>query len=401
MNISLLESILKPFRYVVMSKLLTSMNQFLMCYILSLTKLSKGLFYMLLNFASMLLKSISISLITYSLIVGPVSAQNHNSNNSTNSNQNNILSQHTAQSAHVYIPAPNEAHNSTNTNDKEAQVQGIGVTTTGFNEISELEEAVDKIKKSENVISENDSSQVVSQNVNQESDKKIDTFNLTLTVIRFFLNTGTTTAGLVYGKNIDLGSALLIGVLTGSITAAFQYKTLAFGQWIDNSHLLIKTAQKLKLLSKKAEADYKIAEKALKEAQKYSKWGLAEAAFLGVTTLAMVALNIPVNDNLISTVLLTTATQGFYDIGAINLTKSMKNKFPDSISKIDRSYQLAIFFGSGISVFAAISSLIGLPIGETGFILLMASGAIFNLYPAYDYIKKQYRIKSCQKLFAN
>ena len=202
-------------------------------------------------------------------------------------------------------------------------------------------------------------------------------YNLTLAFVRFVANSATVTTGLVLGRGVSLEHALVIGALAGSLSAAVQIKSDAVFKWLSNSVLLVSTAKKLGLLPK-SEGDPRIEEKTLKQLEMYGRWAMLETGFLLACRTAMSLLNIPVAENLFLTVAKSTGSQGVFEIGVLKAAALLEKMNPNWTEKAAVFKNVSLFAGSGISVLAAIGSMVGMPFSNLGFVALTGAGLVLN-----------------------
>lgn len=206
-------------------------------------------------------------------------------------------------------------------------------------------------------------------------------YNTTLALVRFIANGATVTVGLIVGKEIPLEHALIIGALTGTMSAAIQLKSDKVMKWLSNSVLLVNAATKFGLIKATPGEDPSRAAKTLKEVEMYGRWASLEAAFLIVCETAMKVLEIPIAENIFSTVAKSTASQGVYEVGVLKTINRLDEMNPDLSSRHNVYKNLALFGGSGISVLAAVGALVGMPYANLGFLVLTGTGVVLNFGP--------------------
>lgn len=244
-------------------------------------------------------------------------------------------------------------------------------------------------------ISEADAAKMQSSNHSEASAK----LRWTLTILRFIANGSITTASLIITQDVSISKALFIGVMAGGATAALQYHTQVFANWLKNSYKMISVAEKMKLIKagSSKDADHLI-RKILSETEKYIKWGLLEVAFVKMIDLSMMVVGIPTSDVFWNTVLKSTASQGIFDVGVSNLSQQLAKKYPHLKQHIDNGEHIGMFTSSIISVFSAVGALIDLPLSDVGFAALAGGGIILNTYPSYQAFKIK---RQCRALFVN
>ncbi|MBY0554389.1 hypothetical protein K2P97_07665 [bacterium] len=203
-------------------------------------------------------------------------------------------------------------------------------------------------------------------------------YNLTLGFVRFVANASVVSTGLIIGKGVAPEHALLVGTLAGALSGIMQVKSEALFKWLSNSVLLVKAAQKTGLLSKQETRFTQTAEKTLKEVEMYGRWASLEAGFLLICQAAMTILNIPVAENLALTVAKSTASQGVYEVGVMKAAQQLEKMNPRWSNKISVFKNVSLFTGSGISVLAAIGSMIDMPFSNLGFVVLTGAGIVLN-----------------------
>ncbi len=206
-------------------------------------------------------------------------------------------------------------------------------------------------------------------------------YNTTLAVVRFIANGTTVTIGLIVGKQIPLEHALVIGVLTGTMSAAIQLKSDKVMKYLSNSVLLVNAAKKMGLIKGTPGEDPAKAEKVLKEVETYGRWASLEAAFLIVCETAMKVLDIPIAENLFLTVAKSTGSQGVYEVGVLKTVSRLEEMNPELAARHSVYKNVALFAGSGISVLAAVGALVGLPYASLGFLVLTGTGVVLNFGP--------------------
>lgn len=206
-------------------------------------------------------------------------------------------------------------------------------------------------------------------------------YNLTLAFVRFVANAGVVSTGLIIGKGVPVEHALLIGVLAGAMSGAIQLKSDLVFRWLSNSVLLVNTAKRLGLLRGHDGNFAAAGERTLREMEMYGRWAMLEAGFLLVARTAMSLLNIPVAENLFLTVGKSTASQGIFEVGVMKSTELLGRMNERWASRAAVYKNVALFAGSGISVLAAIGSMIGMPFANLGFITLTATGLVLNFAP--------------------
>jgi hypothetical protein len=206
-------------------------------------------------------------------------------------------------------------------------------------------------------------------------------YNLTLAFVRFVANAGVVSTGLIVGKGVPVEHALLIGVLAGAMSGAIQLKSDLVFRWLSNSVLLVNTAKRLGLLRSQDGNFAATGERTLREMEMYGRWAMLEAGFLLVARTAMSLLNIPVTENLFLTVGKSTASQGIYEVGIMKSTEMLGRMNSRWASRAAVFKNVALFAGSGVSVLAAIGSMIGMPFANLGFITLTATGLVLNFAP--------------------
>jgi hypothetical protein len=222
------------------------------------------------------------------------------------------------------------------------------------------------------------------QNIKVESARKSffkKHYNTTLALVRFVANSATVSVGLIVGKHIPLESAMMIGMLAGSMSAAIQLKSDVVFKWLSNSVLLVNTAKKLGLIKDTAGQDPEKTERLLKEVETYGRWASIEASFLMVCETAMMLLDIPVAENLLLTVAKSTGSQGIYEVGILKTTRELERMNPELANRRETFKNVALFAGSGISVLSAVGALIGMPYANLGFLVLTGTGVVLNFGP--------------------
>ncbi|MCC2679835.1 MAG: hypothetical protein K0R29_2411 [Pseudobdellovibrio sp.] len=235
-------------------------------------------------------------------------------------------------------------------------------------------------------------------------------YNTTLAVVRFIANGATVTIGLIVGKEIPLEHALIIGALTGTMSAAIQLKSDKIMKWLSNSVLMVNAAKKAGLIKSTPGEDPSRAEKTLKEVEMYGRWASLETAFLLVCETAMKVLDIPIAENILLTVAKSTASQGVYEVGVLKTINRLEDMNPELASRHNVYKNVALFAGSGISVLAAVGALVGIPYANLGFLVLTGTGAVLNFGPKLvkskpvEQIMRMWRprrVNSCHALAAS
>jgi len=206
-------------------------------------------------------------------------------------------------------------------------------------------------------------------------------YNTTLALVRFIANGATVTVGLIVGKEIPLEHALIIGALTGTMSAAIQLKSDKIMKWLSNSVLLVNAAKRAGLIKSTPGEDPSRTEKTLKEVEMYGRWASLETAFLLVCETAMKVLEIPIAENILTTVAKSTASQGMYEVGVLKTINRLEEMNPELSSRHNVYKNVALFAGSGISVLAAVGALVGIPYANLGFLVLTGTGAVLNFGP--------------------
>lgn len=235
-------------------------------------------------------------------------------------------------------------------------------------------------------------------------------YNVTLGLIRFIANNAVVTTGLVIGAGVPVEHALVIGTLAGAMSGAIQIKSDVVMRWLSNSVLLVNTAKRLRLLPQNEGLDATRTERTMREVEMYSRWAMLETGFLLVVRTAMSVMNIPVTENLFMTVAKSTASQGIYEVGVLKATQQLERMNPRWAARSAVFKNVALFAGSGISVVAAIGSMIGMPFANLGFVVLAGTGLILNFSPklvrrvSLDQLFSRWRptgsVKTCRSLFA-
>lgn len=202
-------------------------------------------------------------------------------------------------------------------------------------------------------------------------------YNLTLAFVRFVANSATVTSGLVLGKGVSIEHALVIGALAGSLSAGVQLKSDAVFKWLSNSVRLVNVAKKLGLIPKNRETPG-TDEKILRQVEMYGRWAMLEAGFLLACRTAMSLLNIPVAENLFLTLGKSTLSQGVFEIGVLKGGEVLEQMNPKWSSKAAAFKHVSMFAGSGISVLAAIGSMVDIPFANLGFVVLTGTGVVLN-----------------------
>lgn len=235
-------------------------------------------------------------------------------------------------------------------------------------------------------------------------------YNTTLAVVRFVANSATVSVGLIVGKEIPLEHALIIGALTGSMSAAVQLKSTAIMKWLSNSVLLVNAAKRAGLIKDSPGEDPTRTARLLKEVETYGRWASLEAAFLIVCETAMKVLEIPIAENLLLTVAKSTASQGMFEVGVLKSISELERMNPELAGRHQVYKNVALFAGSGISVLAAVGALVGMPYSNLGFIVLTGTGAVLNFGPklmrtkTVDQLMRLWRPKrafSCRVIMAS
>lgn len=206
-------------------------------------------------------------------------------------------------------------------------------------------------------------------------------YNTSLAVVRFVANSTTVTMGLVIGKHVSLEQAALVGILAGTMSAAIQLKSDVLFKWLNNSVYFVKTAKRIGLLPQNSNTEITRSERVIKEIETYSRWASVEAGFLAVCQTAMALMNIPITENLFVTTAKSTLSQGIFEVGILKTTQLLEQINPRWTEKASVFKNVSLFAGSGISVLAAIGSMIDMPYANLGFITLAASGIVLNFAP--------------------
>ena len=201
-------------------------------------------------------------------------------------------------------------------------------------------------------------------------------YNVTLALVRFMSNTAVVSTGLIMGKGVSLEHAVLIGALAGSMSAAVQLKSDAVFKWLSNSVLMVNAAKKLGVLPVTDAPG--VSERALKQVEMYSRWAMLETGFLLAVQSAMGLLNIPIAENLLFTVGKSTMSQGVFEIGVLKASEHLAGINPRWAAKSALFKNISMFAGSGISVLAAIGSMVDMPFANLGFATLTASGLVLT-----------------------
>ncbi len=197
-------------------------------------------------------------------------------------------------------------------------------------------------------------------------------YNVTLAFVRFLSNGGVVATGLIIGKGISMEHALLIGALAGTLSATVQLKSDVIFKWLSNSVLLVNAAKKAGLIAP-TEAPG-VSERALKQVEMYSRWAVLETGFLLAIQTGMTLLNIPVAENILFTVAKSTLSQGVFEIGVLKASEQLAGLNEKWASKSAVFKNVALFAGSGISVLAAVGSMVDMPFANLGFAALTATG---------------------------
>lgn len=203
-------------------------------------------------------------------------------------------------------------------------------------------------------------------------------YNITLGFVRFVTNAATVSTGLIIGKGVSPEHALLVGTLAGALSGIIQVKSDALFKWLSNSVILVKAAQKSGLLSKKETAFTHAAERTLKEVEMYGRWATLEGGFLLICQTAMTLLNIPIAENIFLTIGKSTISQGVFEVGILKATAELEKINPRWTTRAAVFKNVSLFAGSGISVLAAIGSMIDMPFANLGFVVLTATGVVLN-----------------------
>lgn len=235
-------------------------------------------------------------------------------------------------------------------------------------------------------------------------------YNMTLSFVRFVANTAVVSSGLVIGAGVPMEHALLIGSLAGAMSGAIQLKSDVVMKWLANSVLMVNTAKRLRLLPANEGLEPARAERAMREVEMYSRWAMLETGFLLVIRTSMSLLNIPVTENLFMTVAKSTASQGIFEVGVLKATQQLERMNPNWSSRASVFKNVALFTGSGVSVLAAIGSMVGMPFANLGFVVLTGTGLVLNFAPklaknrTVERILSSWRpsgsVKTCRGLFA-
>ncbi|AGH94538.1 hypothetical protein [Pseudobdellovibrio exovorus] len=235
-------------------------------------------------------------------------------------------------------------------------------------------------------------------------------YNMTLSFVRFVANTAVVSSGLVIGAGVPMEHALLIGSLAGAMSGAIQLKSDVVMKWLANSVLMVNTAKRLRLLPANDGLEPARAERAMREVEMYSRWAMLETGFLLVIRTSMSLLNIPVTENLFMTVAKSTASQGIFEVGVLKATQQLERMNPNWSSQASVFKNVALFTGSGVSVLAAIGSMVGMPFANLGFVVLTGTGLVLNFAPKLSKSRTVERIlsgwrptgavKTCRSLFA-
>ena len=236
-------------------------------------------------------------------------------------------------------------------------------------------------------------------------------YNLTLSFVRFVANTSVVSSGLVVGAGVPMEHGLLIGALAGAMSGAIQLKSDVVMKWLSNSVLMVNAAKRLRLLPQNEGMEPSRAERTLKEVEMYSRWALLETGFLLVVRTSMSLLNIPVTENLFMTVAKSTASQGIFEVGVLKASQQLEKINPRWNARSAVFKNVALFAGSGVSVLAAIGSMVNMPFANLGFVTLTATGLILTFAPklaknkTVQQILSRWRpsgsVKTCRSMFAH
>lgn len=236
-------------------------------------------------------------------------------------------------------------------------------------------------------------------------------YNVALGVVRFVANTAVVSTGLIYGAGVSPEHALMIGALAGTMSGAIQIKSDVVMRWLSNSVLMVNAAKRLRLLPQNEGMEPGRAERTLREVEMYSRWAMLETGFLLVVRTAMSVLNIPVTENLFLTVAKSTGSQGIYEVGVLKASQQLARLNPRWAARTSTFKNVALFAGSGVSVLAAIGSMIHMPFANLGFVVLTGTGLILNFAPklatsrTVERIMRAWRpagaVKTCNALFAH
>jgi hypothetical protein len=210
-------------------------------------------------------------------------------------------------------------------------------------------------------------------------------YNVSLAFIRFLSNGAVVASGLVIGKGIAMEHALLIGALAGTLSATVQLKSDVIFKWLSNSVLLVNAAKKAGVLPV-TEAPG-VTERTLKQVEMYSRWAILETGFLLAIQTGMALLNMPVAENLLLTVGKSTLSQGVFEIGVLKASQQLAGINEKWAGKSAVFKNVALFAGSGISVLAAVGSMVDMPFANLGFAALTATGVVLTFSSKITKIK--------------
>lgn len=208
-----------------------------------------------------------------------------------------------------------------------------------------------------------------------------ENYNGTLAIVRFVLNSAVITTELISSKGVPLEYAAIVGILTGAMSGAVQYKSDVLYKWISNSMFVVNMAKKHGLIKTTADNSVTQEEKILNEIVFYGKWTLMEFTFLSICQTAMSLLEIATNDNILSTTAKTVVSQGLFERGVTKVEDALKKSYPNSNNTATVLRNSALFMGSGISVLCAIGVFAGIPYANMGFVLLTGLGVLLNFNP--------------------
>lgn len=274
--------------------------------------------------------------------------------------------------------------------DQKPQIFGAGVDEQTLEQVRDRVNSPPELMQK---VPETDISKLQNSN-NSEVSKKL---RWTLTLIRLLANGTVTTLSLFVTQDVGLGYAMFIGATVGVTTAALQYHTKTFANWLKNSYTLVRLAEQMKFLKPGASTRVDdLSTKILSETEKYVKWGLTEAVFIKMINLLTQLGSIPTSDVFWLTVLKSTASQGIFDIGITKLSQNLEKNYPHLKKNINNLEHAGLFSSSIISVFSALGALIGLPSADLGFMVLAGGGIILNTYPTYQSFKTK---RQCRALF--
>lgn len=206
-------------------------------------------------------------------------------------------------------------------------------------------------------------------------------YNLVLTVVRFVVNSSLISYGLVTARGIPVESALFVGILTGAITAGFQYYNKPYSDLLANSMFLVKTARKMNLLPASEDRKIKVTENILKDSETFVKMGAFEVGFLGVVQLAMLVAQVPITENIFSAAAKSLTTQGTYTFGLIKTTNELKILNPHLAGKASVMRDSLTLAGSILSVVGAVGTMCGIPFADFSFVILIGGSIYLNLTP--------------------